>query len=352
MSSCLISVKHKYKTKKMSSIPEKIIIRNLRNNATEEEIRQLNEWLRQDKNNVALYGRLEELWASRKYPEPETIREGWAKLYEDLKKTPQIKPIPLVQNKNTSRTLWIRYAAALFIGILISSAIWWAAQPEKQQKQELLVQNIVHNKNGVQEILLPDHSEVFLNGDTRLIYPEKFTDNRRCVQLEGDAYFDIRKNVEKPFIIHTGSIEIEVTGTEFFIETCSADTTSIILISGSVNVSCESERGEKSTIGLLPGQRAMIDKINGSMATSLEDTLYYKAWKDGTYRFTDKPLEEISRLIAKRFNLDIQIASSLRTKRFTGRITSDDDIRSILSTIKTSYPIQYQISEETIRIYE
>lgn len=329
----------------MLTIPEEILIRNIQRSATEDETRRLNEWLRLDKKNVELYSQMEEIWHSRSNPSREAIREGWNRLHQSINGLPQNKALP---RKKPTPALWIRYAAAIFAGALISSAVWFGLESGKVTETELIVQNVVNNHTGVQPVRLPDGSEVYIQENTKLTYPEEFKGGKRIVGLEGSAYFQISKNPAMPFIVNIDNVAVEVTGTEFFIESPTAGNRSVTLISGGVNVSCTDASGNTSSAKLNPGQAAGI--INNKIEVTETNTNYYVAWKDGTYRFTDEPLEKIASLVARRLNLDIQIAPTLKTKRFTGRITSEENIRDILATIQKSYPIKYKIEGKEVRI--
>ncbi len=336
----------------MLSIPEEIIIRNLQKTATEDEIRLLNEWLHSDKKHVELYSQMGEIWDSRNSPDKEFIRKGWNRLYKDINNKPQKRLLLSPHSKKSNTSLWIGYVAAVFAGALIASAVWFGLAREKSAKQEVLVQNVVYNHTGVQTLLLPDGSEVFINENSKLTFPEEFTGDKRMIQLEGSAFFDVHKNTGQPFIVRTGNIDVNVTGTEFFINSQSEKTTIISLISGSVDVNYTGENGKKTSVKLTQGEEAKVDILKGNIAVTTTDISYYIAWKDGTYRFTDVPLEKIAHMIAKRLDLDIQTAPALKTKRFTGRVTLDDNIQSILETISMSYPVRYQISGKTIKIFD
>ncbi len=336
----------------MLSIAEEIIIRSIRKIATPEELAILNKWLRKEEKNVAYYCQLEEIWNSRKNLSEEAVQNVWQTLAGEIVARPH-KEQPHIIPVKKRKIGWLRYAAAVFIGVLLASAVWMTlSNISKEPEQHILVQNVVYNKAGVQSIVLPDHSEVWMNEDTRLTYPEKFTEEKRSVSLEGKAYFDIRKDPERPFTVRIGNVEIEVTGTEFFVESGLEEPSYITLISGGINLNYKDREGKNLSTPLVPGEQARINRLNGSVEIENIDTSYYIAWKDGTYRFTDEPLGRIVPILAKRFDLDIHITPSLRNKRFTGRVIPGENIEDILNSIGKSYPIKYRISEGNIYIDE
>lgn len=334
----------------MSSVPDELIIKALQKTASAEEMQLLNSWLRKDKQHIALYCQMEEIWNSKNRLTEEAIQAGWNKLHGDIKIRRQ-KEAPIFRSQTPIRFLWLRYVAAILIGVLIGSAAWISFQSKEVQIQkELLVQNRVYNQNGVQTIVLPDSSEVWLNENSTISYPEQFKEKERLVLLEGNAYFDIQKNTTQPFVVRIGKVDVKVTGTEFFIESATPNNTSITLISGSVELNYENEKGENVSSSLIPGQQADISKLNGQVQITDIETDYYVAWKDGTYRFTDDPLDEIVRFLARHYDLDIRITPSLEKKRFTGRVSSTDTLSDVLKVIGESYPIQYRITGKVVQI--
>ncbi|WP_075557858.1 FecR family protein [Parabacteroides timonensis] len=330
----------------MTSIPQDIIIRSIRKTATEAELNTLNQWLKEDRKNVEYYYQLEEIWSLRTELSKETINKGWEKVSAEIMK----RSLSIVPPKRKS-FIWLRYAAAMFIGIIIASAAWINLPvKEKVPDQSVLVQNVVYNRTGVQSILLPDQSEVWINEHTKITYPEEFNGQKRIIALEGKAYFDIQKNKEKPFVVQIGEVEVEVTGTEFFVDSFSEEESLVTLITGGVNLNYKNIEGKCISKVLIPGQQANINRQNGDIKITVVDTGYYVAWKDGTYRFTDETLEKIAGLLAKHFDLDFQISASLRNKRFTGRVTPEQSIEDVLTSISKSYSVKYQIIGKSVKI--
>ncbi|MDR2921705.1 MAG: FecR family protein [Tannerella sp.] len=337
----------------MPTIPEEIIVRSIQKTAGEEDMKILNKWLKEDKKNVEYYFQLEEIWHSKMLLTEESLLEGWQRLSREVEHLSQQKPIS-TRLQRSKVLITIRYAAAVVIGVLIASAIWLNL-PTKQQsipEPEVLVQNVLYNQTGVQAILLPDSSQVWVNENTKITYPEKFAKNQREISLEGKAYFDIRKKSEVPFVVHIGDINVEVTGTEFFIEEVQGEETQVTLVSGGVNLIYKDQAGETTSSSIIPGQQAVINKSSGDIKIADVDTDYYVVWKDGVYSFNDEYLDKIIELFARRFNLDIQISASLKKKRFTGKIRPNESVQEVLITINKSYPIKYKITGNTIKISE
>jgi ferric-dicitrate binding protein FerR (iron transport regulator) len=335
----------------MSSIPEEYIVKSFQKTATEEEISFLNNWLREDKQHVELYCQMEEIWNSKSRLPDNFVQEGWDKLREEIHSTRQARQ-SVHSFRKRNRFVRLRYVAAVFTGILIASAAWIGFRLHNDRvEKDVSVRHVVFNHNGVQSVQLPDNSEVWLNEDTELRYPGQF-EKERVVSLKGKAFFDIRKEIGQPFVVQMGNAEVIVAGTEFFVEYTSEENILVALLSGKVQVNYTDENGVQISSSLIPGQQADINRLNGKILISEVDTCYYRIWKDGTYRFTDEPLDVIVGLLSKRYNLDIQVSSFLQKKRFTGRITPKDDISDVMNMINKSFPVKYEITDGKIKISE
>ena len=335
----------------MSLIPENIILKSFQYIITDEEAMILNKWLKEKKKNVEYYCQLEEIWNSNKSLSEETILTGWNRLLTDIEKQQSRKQINIIPHKQ-KLFQWLRYIAAIFIGAILASALWqkYYSLTEDEPGQNVLVQNVLYNRAGVEHIIFSDGSEAWINGAGKVTWPDHFDNQKRVVLLEGKAYFDIKKDIHSPFIVRNENIDIEVTGTELFADFTSGDLLKVILISGSVNVHCKNKNGKEIISSLLPGQQADINRTTGKIVVTTTDIDYYIAWKDGTYRFKDVELEKIAGLVSRYYNVDIQIDTALKDKRFTGRITPDDDITDVMEIISKSFPVQYKVAGKKVII--
>ena len=256
-----------------------------------------------------------------------------------------------IKSSKTINLSWYRYAAAIVVGVVVASAIWLSL-PNSFVQRQVLVQNVVHNINGTQLITLPDGSQVWLGESSRLTYPDEFIDKKRDVFLEGKAYFDIKTDPNKPLTVNCNSMEIEVVGTEFYVESMLETTPSVALISGKINLTCSKKQGKDNFATLTPGNYATINCSTGEIDIKETDIEYYRGWKDGVYKFTDERLQTIASMLEKYYKIEIRIATSLNDKRFTGRIEGQKTIDVALKIINECYPIKYNTVDNILYINE
>ncbi len=152
------------------------------------------------------------------------------------------------------------------------------------------------------KVILSDGTTVWLNADSRLSFPSKFTGHERFVELTGEAYFRVTKDAKHPFIVQSGNVRTTVLGTEFNFRAYHNATPEIALVKGSVMVN---NTANKHRVKLVPGQAATVssDKI----AVNNINAEYYSQWKEGIFYFDDTSLLDIMKELGRWYNVDIVI---------------------------------------------
>lgn len=184
------------------------------------------------------------------------------------------------------------------------------------------------------QVLLPDHTHVYLNAGSSLRYPTKFQKGKeREVVLEGEGYFKVSKNENSPFLVRINGMTTEVFGTEFNITSYTEDQySSVVLVEGSVGVYDNSDQfGPQSRRMLKPSE--MASKAQGGKITIDQvDVAKYISWKDGTLFFKNENFGSIAKKLQRHYNVEItNNYKALEEKKFTGRF----DIESIEQILKT-----------------
>ncbi len=149
------------------------------------------------------------------------------------------------------------------------------------------------------KVVLSDSSEVWMNNDCRLTYPNRFKGSRRCVKVEGEAYFKVAPDKQRPFIVLANGIEVKVYGTEFNVRAYGADDVHVTLIKGSVAV-----KSAQCEAMLKPGQDAKLNS-DASFGIADIDTESYIYWRDGFFYYDDIPLEHIMQDIGRWYNMNV-----------------------------------------------
>lgn len=184
------------------------------------------------------------------------------------------------------------------------------------------------------QVILADGSAVHLNSGSVLKYPSNFNNlGVREVQLQGEAYFNVAKNKNKPFLVRTENLHTKVYGTEFNVSAYENDkTTKVVLVEGSVGVGYKSSDEETF---LKTSQKASVTKKHREIEVVNVETDIYTAWTRGILLFKNSSMKNIIRILERNFNVEIQNKyPELNDRRFTGNFDYED-IDEILHTIQT-----------------
>ncbi|HKG07718.1 MAG TPA: FecR domain-containing protein [Pedobacter sp.] len=182
---------------------------------------------------------------------------------------------------------------------------------------EVLKNTITTPKGGQYKIVLPDGTNVFLNAASSLVYPASFQGAERLVTLNGEAYFEVAKKMNMPFIVKSGQQTVEVLGTHFNIN--AYDDENVIrttLTEGSVKVSSATASSMIS-----PGQQAVLSKNgNGAIIKRNVSTEKETAWKNGLFSFEGDDIKSVMRSISRWYNVEVSYRGDLSDIEFTGEI--------------------------------
>ena len=163
-------------------------------------------------------------------------------------------------------------------------------------------------RGGEFKIVLEDGTEVWLNAETTLRYPEAFAKNERRVEVSGEAYFKVAKDADRPFYVVSGGQEVRVYGTEFNVNGY-ADEADIrtTLVEGSISLRVLNGNG--SELMLSPGNQAVFDKQEARARVQQVDTDIVTSWRSGTFVFEDQTMEQIMHTLSRWYDFQYEFTS-------------------------------------------
>ena len=190
---------------------------------------------------------------------------------------------------------------------------------------------------------LSDGSRVHLNYGSRIKYPQFFLEDRREIALEGEAYFEVAHNPEKPFIVKTGKLNVIALGTAFNVLAQADDhVVETTLVNGKVVLESEMSGGEKRRIGAMtPGQHVKYNVNTGNISSTKGNIEKYIAWKDGKLIFEDSPMAEVVEKLSRIYNVDIELAAEVKDYNYTF-VFIDEPLYQILDLMSIATPIKYK----------
>ena len=203
-------------------------------------------------------------------------------------------------------------------------------------------------RGGEYSITLSDGTIVYLNSESELRYPVNFVGRDRRGYLSGEAYFDVVQDEAHPFIVDMGNSSVRVLGTSFDVRAyADEDEVLTTLVQGSVKFSAG-----KEFVTLEPGKQAVLGK-SGSIETREVDTYLYTAWKEGVFAFKRQRLEEIMKVVARWYDVNIFWENvSQKEVTFTGKMKRYDDFSKVVEVLEMTGNTEFVIKENNIFIRE
>ncbi|ERJ57757.1 FecR family protein [Sphingobacterium paucimobilis] len=216
----------------------------------------------------------------------------------------------------------------------------------KDIQEETVQLTLSTPKGGQYHVTLPDGSKVWLNADSRLKYPNRFTAPLREVELDGEAYFEVTSNPKQPFIVKTPNEQVEVLGTHFNINSYrNEEASKVALLEGKVRVVADNR--QSST--LHPGQQTFFS--NNQMAIQNINAEESIAWKNGEFTFNNESLGSAMRQVARWYDIEIEVDPSLKQLALWGSVSRLDNFDKVLKIIKmTDDNIKIRIEGRRVKI--
>lgn len=179
--------------------------------------------------------------------------------------------------------------------------------------------------------VLEDGTDVWLNAESSLRYPNRFVGDRRVVELRGEGFFRVARDTARPFVVKAGELETEVLGTEFNVRTYEREDSHVTLLEGSVRVR---GKGQGGGVVIRPGEDARW-RGDGTFEVKEVDTDSYYLWTEGYFYFDNEPLVEIARELGRWYNADVAFenpdAMGLRLHFLAERDQSIEEVLKLLN---------------------
>ncbi len=232
--------------------------------------------------------------------------------------------------------------------LLNTSANCIAYNPLTGDRTEIMYNCLDVPRKGEYMLVLSDGSKVWLNSESQLRYPASFQGKERRVFLKGEAYFEVCRNEEMPFIVVTGKSAVQVLGTSFNIRAYTDEKYSYTtLVDGSVRVSA----GTQSMV-LEPAEQGRVS-VSGSLDKRKVDVNLYTAWKKGRFVFENQTLEEMMNTLSRWYDVNVFFTTErVKEAMFTGNLKRYDDFDKIVEMLELTGVAHFKIDGNAVVISE
>lgn len=285
--------------------------------------------IRESARNIDLYFRL------KKFDKESAFHNVKHRIHH-----PDKKSFLLAQNH------WLlKIAVVITFALIVASVEFFAGSRQKADKQQA---NVILDQFGNSRVQLSDGSVVTLNHDTKVNYPDEFEGATREVQIEGEAFFEVRSDPARPFVIRAGKAIIKVLGTSFNVNAYPGnEDVEVVVETGKVQIiKITNPMPVADQLTLDPGDRGILTAVSGELKKSRNENPNFLSWKTREFVFNKTPLKEVIQQLNKVYQVRVkaenpQIERLRLTARFEGR-----SIDFILKVISMTHDLKVVQTEE------
>lgn len=256
------------------------------------------------------------------------------------------KPDPIVK-KMRLQTIALQAAACALLMIALSfghrASTSTELEPVFSSVRYIVKENFKGQKS---RITLPDGSTVFLNNNSSISYASQF-DHQREIFLDGEAFFEVKKDSTKPFLVNSNGLVTKALGTSFNIKAHKGKKVEVGLVTGKISVKSVSEN-ENIEIINDTGGRAIYDAVDGKLDISAYDSMDFYKWTKRILVFKAANFDEVEEALENWYDVDITVRNLKRPITYTGEFPSES-LESILERIAFVEKFSFEIDEENER---
>lgn len=359
-----------------------LIVKVLSDKASLEEAQLLMGWIEQDADNKIYFNQMKSAWQVSSSIKPLTrfdAENAWQKAKAIIEKENTVK-----LNSRFDFAFVVRIAAMLIFAFMLGGLGTYFGF-KKTINLGSIVQNSVNEicapLGSKTKLVLPDGTKVWLNAGSKLRYSQTYNTNQREVYLEGEAFFKVKTNPEKPFIVKTSEMSVKAFGTSFNVKAYPDEATiTTTLVEGVVKIEGIDKNSKKFDVSLKPNQKLIYLKKSFSenvaikkeepkkqyVPTFIEDKLktanipigidshvetkLYTSWKDDKWIIEREELDQLSVMLERRYNVTFLFNSDgLKKYRISG-IIRKETLEQVLDLLKLTVPLTYKIKEGIVTI--
>ena len=305
---------------------------------SESKLIEILDWIESSPENQKQYIQLKNLWVVTGLDHPDEVSIP-AFSY------PKVRQLLYQERIFVS---FMKYAAIFILAFVLGSLSLYFINRNQNSELSSLYNTIEVTNGERSQVTLYDGTKVWLNSGTKFRYPVKFSRLTRDVSLTGEAYFDVAKDSDHPFVVKAGQLEVKVLGTRFDVYAYPDDNEfSATLEEGSVNAV-----NTKSGIGLKlkPGEQVTLDCSTNSLNKIKVNTELYTSWKENMLKFEDAPFEEVVKKMERWYDVKITVDPAINTKeRYTMTIKTES-LREMLKLVSKTTKMNYEIKENKVSL--
>lgn len=341
----------------------KLLHKYLAEECSSQERRIVEEWMNADEKHRQILASLEKIWKIIPADEVEEStfdeNEAWqnvkkrmdgsSKASASIPSTEQSDRRPYSHRKSNKYNVVSYLAVAASVVVLIATLFYFKIDGKSQMHDEIVYQEVKTQKGQLMNVRLPDGTIVKLNTDSELSYPKRFTEQGpREVSLKGEAFFEVKHDPDKPFLVHSGNVSTEVLGTKFGVMAYPDDEKIEVVVSEGKIKSGFKDGGNKQERLLTKNQLASFSNKGRSDVYEIGNLDAYIGWKDGKLFFRNTPFSEVEKKLERWYDSEITLSdTSLQSKTLTATFEKES-LKEVLNVIALSMDINYEQKDNKV----
>ena len=327
----------------IENINDELLARFLSDEASDAEKAEVESWIGQSAENQAVFNASRDImqkarlyYHTRKF-DPAA---AWEKINPALENPGRVVKMGKAPSFISFRRRFMRVAAALLLALMLGSVGFYFGF--RQQKTAVFTEVISNDNQVLYGVTLPDGTVVTLNYNSKLHYPKQFTGKFRKVSIEGEAFFEVKPDASKPFVISAGKAQIKVLGTSFNVCARPGDkTVEVTVETGKVQVGCQ-ELAQQPCHNLIltPGEKGIMFTSDNEFKKSLNENPNVTAWKTHDLVFHKTRLEEVITNLENVYHADIQLSDPSFNDLVLTAHFNNQSIDFILEVIRLTFNLE------------
>ena len=324
----------------------------LSGSCTDPEKESVQKWINESPENQAVFEEYKKVWNLSGMDNTQMVVDidaGWKELNQRIRAVEALdKEIHFEKQQRNRQLMYVFMRVAAVI--IVAFGLFYLFHNINDKRQNTPSLTYVASGISEQAFVLSDGSEIYLNKEAKITYPEKFNAQTREINFEGEAFFNVAHNPDKPFIIHCGEVEVEVLGTSFNLCSCPGENEIVLYLeNGEVRFSSldPANGSVREQIVLIPGYKAVYDKTTGIICRAEFKNQNYLAWKTGVLSFEKTPLPEVLDVLEETYDISIEIDRKYDELTLTARFDNESP-ESIFEVLHTVFGIDYTIEGQAV----
>ena len=357
----------------MKNVDKELIEKFFSDQCNAEEEKLVKAWLSSMKADFQDLSALEKSWYQFEPPEDDINFWDKEELYKKLQllidtaehtndkpvrkiypETPTIPEIPI--HTSNRKQVFSNYAAIILVLLISIAALYYFTEYNVERETPLAEEILTKsNPRGIKStITLSDGTIVRLNSESKITFPKRFVKDQRIVTLEGEAFFEVKSDTSRPFIVKAGKLEAKVLGTSFNVNTLNEyNKVDIALLTGKLAVYSTTNKKDKQV--LLPSERATYDSMSDQIKTDHFNKEQVLSWKDGILIFKEAKIEEIIIRLERWYACEITITdkanrSDYNKVKFTGKF-DNKSLEEVLKGLSLASGLKYELKNKKVYFY-